>query len=358
MKKNYLVPIFSLSLIFCFVLAGCSTAQSVVTPTPYPTPVRTTYTVQRGDIVINVELFGRVTPRALNTVYFQMSGHVSDVYAQVNDTVKKGQLLADLVEQKDLQAQATATRDAIRRAQINLQIAQLTLDKYKADGHSDYDIQIQELQVELAQIDLDEVFVKYGIDPASNALDELDAQVAKAKVFAPADGVIISGVNPGRAVSNTTVAFTIGDGSQFEIVADVNLAQSDEQIKDMFEGMPVVVTPNSRPDLKWAGKISLLPSPYGTGEASDKTVHVVLDQAPSSENYKSGDTVTVLVQLANKTGILWLPPAAIREVGGRTFVVVNGDNGPQRVDIEIGLKTQDRIEIVSGLDEGQVVIGQ
>jgi hypothetical protein len=36
---------------------------------------------------------------------------------------------------------------------------------------------------------------------------------------------------------------------------------------------------------------------------------------------------------------------------------MNGDNGPKRVDIEIGLKTNDKIEVISGLDEGQVVVG-
>lgn len=358
MKKKVLITIFSLFMILSIVLAGCGSESSSVTPTPYPTPVRKTYTVQRGDIVINLEMFGRVTPLALNAVYFQMDGHVGDVYAQVNDTVEKGQLLADLVELKDLQTQATTTINTIRRAQINLQIAQLTLDKYKAESRSTYDVQIQEKQVELTQMDLNEILVKYGIDPNSSALDELDAQVAKAKVFAPADGVIISGVNPGRSVSTTTIVFTIGDGSQFEIVAAVDPGKVNEQLKNMFEGMPVVVTPNSKPDLKWAGKIRQLPSPYGTGAASDTAVRVVLDQTPPPEDYKFGDTATVLVQLANRTGILWLPPAAIREVGGRTFVIVNGDNGPARADIEVGLETQDRVEIVSGLDEGQIVVGQ
>ena len=39
------------------------------------------------------------------------------------------------------------------------------------------------------------------------------------------------------------------------------------------------------------------------------------------------------------------------------FVIINGENGPERVDIEIGLQTRDRVEIVSGLEEGQVVVG-
>ena len=358
MNKKTTVIIFCLSFIFSFLLAGCGSDQGNVTPTPYPTPVKKTYTVQRGDLVINVELFGRVTPLALATVNFQMDGHVGNVYVQVNDKVKKGELLADLEELKTLQTQAVETNDAIKRAQIALQISQLTLDKYKAESASSFDIQIQEKQVELAQMDLNEVLIKYGIDPSSSALDALDTSVNKAKVFAPSDGVIISGVNPGRAVSTSTVAFTIGDGSKSEILAAIDPGKIDQTLKDMFEGMAVSVTPNSKPTLQWSGKVRQLPSPYGIGSADDKNVYIVLDQIPSTGDLKSGDTVTILVQLANKTGILWLPPAAIREVGGRTFVIVNGTNGPKRIDIEVGLQTADKVEIISGLEEGQVVIGQ
>jgi macrolide-specific efflux system membrane fusion protein len=358
MKKKAMVTYFYLCLIFSLILAGCGTNQSDVTPTPYPTPVRKTYTVQTGDIVINVELFGRVTPLALATVNFQMDGHVSNVYVQVNDKVKKGELLADLEELKTLQAQTIEMSDAIKRAQIALEIAQLTRDKYKAEGASSFDIRIQEKQVELAQMDLNEVLIKYGIDPTTDNLDAFNANVNKAKVFAPLDGVVISGVNPGRAVSTSTVAFTIGDGSQSEILATIDPGKIDKTLKDMFEGMPVTITPNSKPTLHWSGKVRQLPSPYGTGSADDNNVYIVLDQRPAGGDLKSGDTVTALIQLANKIGILWLPPAAIREVGGRTFVIINGTNGPKRIDIEAGLQTADKVEIVSGLEEGQVVIGQ
>ena len=115
MKKNS--PAFTLSvfLIITFFLVGCGNVQATATPTPYPTPVKKTYTVQRGDIVINADLFGSVTPLALETVYFQMDGHVANVYAQVNDTVKKGEILADLQELQGLLATATTTKDAIQR---------------------------------------------------------------------------------------------------------------------------------------------------------------------------------------------------------------------------------------------------
>ena len=86
-------------------------------------------------------------------------------------------------------------------------------------------------------------------------------------------------------------------------------------------------------------------------------IHVVLDAPPSTNTYQTGDKVTVTVQLASKEGVLWLPPDAIRSAGGRTFVIINSESGPKRVDVEIGLQTRDMVEIVSGLTEGQVVVG-
>ena len=287
-----------------------------------------------------------------------MNGHVGEVYVQVNDSVTKGELLADLVELKDLETQTIETTDVIKRAQIELDIAQLTLEKYRSDGSSTYDVQIQEKQVELAQMDLDEVLIKNGIDPSSDYLSALNTNLDKAKVFAPMDGVIISGVNPGRTVTPTTVAFTIGDGDQSEILASIDPGKVAETLKNLYEGMPVKVTPNNDPTVSWEGKIRQLPSPYGTGSEDDQNVHVVLENPLSPGILKSGDTVTVNIEIANKTDILWLPPAAIRVVGGRTFVIVEGDNGPKRIDIEVGLQTADRVEIISGLDQGQSVIGQ
>ncbi len=351
--KRFLVLFVALSIL----ISGCSaqSAQNVPTPTPYPTPVRETFTVKRGDITVDAKLHGRVGPLALHTAYFQMVGKVNEVYANVNDVVKKDQLLGELVEAKDLRAKADETRRTIRRAQIALEIAQLTLEEYKSQGKSATEIKIQELQVELAQMQLDETLESLGIDPNSSVVDELEAQVAQARVFAPADGTVISAVRPGQNVTKDTPAFVLGDPNQLEILADLN--NNDQAVKQMFEGMPVDITVDAKPDVKLSGKIRQLPSPYGTGPSDKNVMHVVLDSAPYAQTYQVGDNVTVIVPLANKQDILWLPPDAIRSVGGRTFVIVNSDTGPKRVDVEIGLQTPEMVEIVSGLEEGQVVVG-
>ncbi len=351
--------LFILFITSALIAAGCGGGQVVsqATPTPFPTPVRSTFTVQRGDITVEARLSGRVVPLASHTVYFPIVGQVRDVYANVNDVVKEGQLLGELAEAQELRAQADETRRTIRRAEIDLEIAQLTLEQYQSQGRSENEIRIQELQVELAQMRLDEVLQSLGIDPESPVLDELDAQVAQARAFAPADGTIIAAVNPGRNVNPTTPAFVLGDPDQLEVVADLNPGTGDQEVREMFEGMPVTVIPDANTEVQLTGTIRQLPSPYGTGESDEGAIHVELDAAPSAATYQSGDKVTLVVQLASKDGVLWLPPDAIRSAGGRTFVIINSDSGPQRLDVEIGLQTRDMVEIISGLEEGQVVVG-
>lgn len=352
--KRFSLFIAALTL---FLTSCGNQVVSEATPTPFPTPVRPTFTVQRGDITVEAKLSGRVEPLALQTAYFQINGQVREVYANVNDVVKEGQLLGELAEAQELRAKADETRRTIRRAQIDLEIAQLTLEQFKSQGRSANEVKIQELQVELAQMKLDETLEGLGIDPNSPVLDELDAQVAQARAFAPADGTIIAAVNVGRNVTPSTPAFVLGDPKQLEVIADLDASKGNKEVMEMYEGMPVTVTPDANAELKLAGKIRQLPSPYGTGASDEGAIHIVLGSPPSASTYQSGDKVSVVVQLASKEGVLWLPPDAIRSAGGRTFVIINSDSGPKRVDIEIGLQTRDRIEIVSGLEEGQVVVG-
>jgi hypothetical protein len=141
------------------------------------------------------------------------------------------------------------------------------------------------------------------------------------------------------------------------VVADLDASKGDTEVREMFEGMPVTVTLDADTDFQLTGTIRQLPSPYGTGESDGGAIHVVVDSPPSADTYQSGDNVTVTVRLASKEGVLWLPPDAIRSAGGRTFVIINSESGPQRIDVEIGLQTRDRVEIISGLEEGQVVVG-
>jgi multidrug efflux pump subunit AcrA (membrane-fusion protein) len=62
--------------------------------------------------------------------------------------------------------------------------------------------------------------------------------------------------------------------------------------------------------------------------------------------------------LERKDNVLWLPPQAIRTCEGRKFVVVQEGDAQLRVDVKVGIESEDRVEIEEGLTDGQIVVGQ
>jgi multidrug efflux pump subunit AcrA (membrane-fusion protein) len=88
----------------------------------------------------------------------------------------------------------------------------------------------------------------------------------------------------------------------------------------------------------------------------DNTARIALDNPDEIKGFRLGDLVQVTVIFESKQGVLWLPPAAIRSFEGRNFVVVKTDGLPRRVDVRVGIESEESVEILEGVEEGQVVI--
>ena len=68
-----------------------------------------------------------------------------------------------------------------------------------------------------------------------------------------------------------------------------------------------------------------------------------------------GDQAIAVIELVRHNNVLTLPVQAIRN-DGRTFVLIPDGAGSKRVDVRLGLSTAEKVEIISGLREGQVVL--
>ena len=138
---------------------------------------------------------------------------------------------------------------------------------------------------------------------------------------------------------------------------------------ELSEGQTAAAVPIEYPGQELPASIQSLPYPYGSGgsatglEEEDRNTHIDVDfgsLAPGqggADGVEPGDLVRVTVILEQKDGVLWLPPAAIRTFEGRKFVVVQEGVGQRRVDVILGIESEDRVEIVDGLEEGDVVLG-
>ena len=219
------------------------------------------------------------------------------------------------------------------------------------------------LAVQRAQLELD--WLQEGVDPvlvnevnqAQLTLDLLRGHLADAQIVAPVDGEIISlSLHPGRPVEAFRTVIIIGDPSAIEVRADL----ADDQLENLAEGQKATVVPSTHPDRTWTGTIRYLPYSYdsgGNGESpagADRSVHISLEGNPG--DFKIGALAHVVIVLEEKDDALWLPPAAIRSFQDRTFVILQDGDRQRRVDIELGIEGQAQVEILKGLEEGQVVV--
>jgi len=327
------------------LLAGCSAQPQAEepTPTPLPTPViptKPTYKVEKGEIIRKTEFTARIAPMVEEELYFKISGRVAKVLVLKGDQVKKGQILAEL--------ETGTTNVDVRRAEIHLEMAKLNKEMALIQANKyapEYPIMIK--------------MKDYDIEMAQLAVDEINAKVDTAQVKAPFDGTILENyLEPDQSVEGFKSVMVIADLSKTEASADL----TNTELEQLQEGLEVQVSAVSGPGTFLKGVLRKLPYPYGkaasssTDEKQNKSTRITILDDLSKASLSLGSLVRVQVVLEKKSDVLWLPPQAIRRFEGRRFVVVQDEGGQRRVDVKVGISSDDRVEILDGLSEGQVVV--
>ena len=163
--------------------ASASVAQVQTTP------------VTRGNLIATVSSAGPVAARAQVALTFGQAGTVKQLYVQVGDKVKQGQVLAEL--------DATDLQLALANAQVALNQAQAKYDQTKA-GTTDSDLAAARSQVDSAQAGYDAAVRKAGVNDAQIvvARANLDkATIALQKAQSDYDTAIADGVTDANTVT-------------------------------------------------------------------------------------------------------------------------------------------------------------
>ena len=264
-----------------------------------------------------------------------------------------------------LESERATTERRLAAAQDNLTIARADYgDAYATQSADAYSAQILEKDIELAEHRIEQL--QRGADPLL-ALDVertrleiagTDQQIKDAQLIAPFDGELLSvALRPGDSASAFRTVIVLADPEALEITAELG----NEQLQEMSVGQVAMIQLRSRPEDDMSGYVRQLPYPYGGGtvEASedDTATRVAFDDP--NVTLEMGELATVIITLEEKQDALWLPPAAIRSFQGRDFVVVQDEDGSQRrVDVRLGIESEERVEILEGLQRGQTIVGE
>ena len=258
----------------------------------------------------------------------------------------------------------------ITRAERNLTDAQARYQKAireadRAQAIYELDLKLQEMEVARAEQEIE--WLQRGVDhslaqnleSAQLKMQRLEDQVQTGQLVADFAGEVTTlNVVPGRAIEAHKTVAVIADPAEWNITADL----TSGQLGLLEEGQSAEVTMSSRPGEIFEAILAQLPYPYGTGggvakvEDQDERVHISLVE-PEQADLEVGDLVKVTVLIERSDDTLYLPPAAIRTFEGRKFVMVKAGDRLQKVDIKLGIEGEDRVEILDGLEEGQIIEG-
>jgi RND family efflux transporter MFP subunit len=195
------------------------------------------------------------------------------------------------------------------------------------------------------------------IASAQLEVERLQAQIDAGRLYAPFDGKVASiGARPGDPVEAYRPVVGVMNDTTIELLVD--LVSSQDALK-LGVGQPVQLNFSRYRGTVFTGTIERLPASAtssGTRVDDDTAYHITFDT--QDQEFEVGDVAEVTVTLARKEGVLWLPPQAVRAFEGRRFVVVKDGDRQRRQDVRVGIVALDRVELLDGLKEGDVVVGQ
>jgi macrolide-specific efflux system membrane fusion protein len=312
----------------------------------------TTATVEKRDIGSLVQATGIIKPKvgAEVKVGARITGKVEELYANIGDKVKKGQVLVRL-EQDDLKSRVDQAEAANLEAAASFDKARSDLERDKPLAKEGY---VTQQSIDALQNVYD--VAKARVARAKADMDYARAQLSYATIKAPINGTIASvTTQQGETVAaglNAPTFITIIDLNKLEVNAYVD----ETDVGKIGMGQEAIFTVDTFPDRDFKGRVTAI---YPRAVLQENVVNYItlISIENSGGKLKPDMTANVTITLKKKTGVLAVPGAAVKREGGRKYVSLQGKDGKiTRREVKTGWKEGPYIEITSGLKEGEVVL--
>jgi HlyD family secretion protein len=357
LKKGMLAVVVALAVAGAWYWLGAKRGDDAP---PYKTEK-----VDRGDITQQVSANGTLNPVTLVNVGTQVSGTVKVIRADFNQTVKAGQVLAEL-DPALFRAALAQSSAALANAEAQLRLARANEARAQALFKQEY-ISRQELDQAVAAREQAEAQVRLTGAQVTRDRTNLDLSVIRS----PVDGTVID-----RQVDvGQTVAASFQTPTLFRIGKDLTRMQVDSTVAEADIGLirlgqAVKFRVDAFPDADFRGQVRQIRLNAKT-EQNVVTYNVVVDVPNPELKLLPGMTANLRFQIETRRNVLRVPTAALRfrpqndaaaptekgkKRGGQgVFVLVGGK--PVRVAIKTGISDKEYTEVIGGdLHEGSEVI--
>lgn len=349
-----------------------------------------TATVERGDLVRDVSVQGRVVAAISPTLYASAGGTIT-LEVEAGERVLEGQVVASVVSPELTnalqQAESTFEQRKMELERQRIESRQLALEKRKAADLADVALVaanrekrradeanrlgvIPEIDFEKAQDDLRnaELAFKHAIADANLfderlafelrasefdvgrqelSVEDLRRQVDDLAIKSPVNGVVGDLlVAQKEAVSRDTPVMAVVDLSRFEVDAQIPESYAD----DIAIGMTAEVLIGG--DRYSAQLVAVSPEIVNNQVASR-----IRFAGDTPTNLRQNQRLTVRVLLAEHNDVMMVQRGQFLDSGGgRIAYLVTEKNVAQKRQIETGARSLGAVEIVAGLQPGDTIV--
>ncbi len=260
----------------------------------------------------------------------EVNGKVTAIFFKEGESVSKGSLLLKLND-ADLQAQLLKVK-----TQLKLSEQKLTRLKklFEIKGVSQEELDIQEN--ETLTLKSDEAFIL--------------AQIAKTNITAPFDGVIgLKNISEGSYVNASNPIASLVQLKPLFI--EFSIPEKYNTVLKNGLSLNFSLDENSSSET-FSAKI------YAIEPKIDEATKTIKARAVYSgdKNFYPGSFVKVFVELGELSNTLMIPTQCVIPVLKGQKVFINRNGLAQEVQVKIGLRTDDKIQILEGVQAGDTII--
>jgi len=365
-------------------LASCLKPGSAETnaPTDDSAPTVAVEKAARADLSRSLTLTAEFIPFQEVEVMSKVAGYIKKINVDIGDRVHTGQVLAilEVPEMNDDLAKAAAgvqrseaevkrAQGDLERAQASHEIAHLAYERLQGVAKTRPGLVAQqeiddargkdlasEAQITAAQSTLQANQQQTAVNRAEQA--RYKTMYNYTSVVAPFDGVVT------RRYGNTGTMIQAGTSSQSQAMPVVRLSQNsllrlmlpvpESAVSRIRIGQQVQVKVPSLESRSFTGKVARFTNKVTT---ATRTMETEVDVPNPKLILIPGMYASVDLRLENRPGVLSIPVAAADATGAEPRVFkVTAENTIDVVPVRLGLETSNRVEVLSGLKEGDAVV--
>ena len=286
-------------------------------------PVYVTEALRKGNLTLTVAANGTIVPTRVVSIGSELSGTVKRVLVDVNDVVKKGQVLVELDTAK-LDDQVLRSRAALASAQAQQAQTSATVKESRAGlarfeevsrlsgGKVPSATELDSARATLERAVAGETSASASVLEARATLSTDETNLSKASIRSPINGVVLTRtVDPGNAVAASLQAVTLFTIAEDLAQLRLEVAVDEADVGSVKVGQKASFTVSAYPSRRYPAKITRVA--FGSTKTDNVITYTTWLEVDNTDlSLRPGMTAASTIVATERNDVLLVPNTALR----------------------------------------------